>query len=121
VQLWLFPLAGMAMGGTLKGWWSPARAADAAGDHLPELLPVADTSLEQLFLMSATTPSCCCLPNLRLPVRSLFLSPFVNSFEFPFPSIMLDVLAVQIMHKSLVPSGHVVLGLGFDPNVHLDY
>jgi hypothetical protein len=111
----------MATGGTLKGWWSPARAADAAGDHLPELLPVADTSLELLFLTPATTPSRCCLPNLLLPVRSLSLSPFINSFEFTFPFIMLDVLVVQIMHKSLVPSRHVVLGLGFDPDVHLDY
>jgi hypothetical protein len=89
------------VGGKLKGWWSPAWAADAAGDHLPELLPAVDTSLELLFLTLATTPSCCCIPNLLLlPVRSL--SPSINSFEFLFPFIVLNVLLVQIMHKSLV-------------------
>jgi hypothetical protein len=56
------PPQGMATGSTLKGWWSPAQAADAAGDHLPGLLPPADTSPELLFVMPATTPSRYCLP-----------------------------------------------------------
>jgi hypothetical protein len=45
---------------------NPARAADAAGDNVPELLPAAATSIELLFVTPATTPSPCCLPNLLL-------------------------------------------------------
>jgi hypothetical protein len=94
----------------------PARA-DAAGDHIPKLLPAAATFLELLFLTPTTTTSRFYLPNLLLPVSSLHPPHFLIPSNF----IMLDVLAVQIMHKSLVPSSRVILGLGFDPDSHLDY
>jgi hypothetical protein len=43
------------------------------------LLPAAATSLEPLFLMTATTPSRCCHPVVLQPVSSL--SPSINSLE----------------------------------------
>jgi hypothetical protein len=61
-----------------------ARAADAAGDLLPEMLQAAATSLGLLFLMTATPPSRCCLSNLVLPVSSTS----INFFEILFRSFL---------------------------------
>jgi hypothetical protein len=81
----------------VEGLVVACEAVDAADDNLPELLPAAATSLELLFLMTATTPLCCCLPNLLLPVSSL--SPSITSFKIPFLFTMFNECVSGANHE----------------------
>jgi hypothetical protein len=69
--------ARMAIGCSLMGW---SCRDPAGGDLLRETLLAAVTSSSWFFLMTATTPSRCCIPNLLLPVSSL--SPPLLPFHF---------------------------------------
>jgi hypothetical protein len=78
----------------------------------PEVVAGHIPTPDLLLPASATTPSCCFPPNLHLPVSSLSASS-MYSFIIWFRSTMLVecVSSSKVMHKSLVPSSHAVLGV----------
>jgi hypothetical protein len=78
---WRWRPAGMAMGGTEDGL-VVAWPRNFVGSHVPDLVLAAAMSPTLLLLTPSTTPSCCCLPNLPLPVSSH--SSFMYPFQIPF-------------------------------------
>jgi hypothetical protein len=85
----------------------------SGGSHIPR---ACSSSRRPPLRHPAASPTRC-----LLPVSSLSPSPSVNSCEFPFLPIMLNVSAVQTMNKSPGPSSYVVLGLGWGSDAHLGY